>query len=175
MRHLRRGTSGRAQQGFSMVEMLLTAFILAIGIMGLTMLQVMALRGASGGRNLATAVQVGELVMDQIEMEGRLTWLNITATQYNPPKAINTTYINHLPLKDLPTFTIKGQVPITTATDPVDSKTFYTVTIAEANVRNAGSGKMGDFTIDVVFHDQADANNAQIDRHVVITRSILHG
>ena len=34
------------QRGFSLVEMLMTAFILAVGIMGLTLLQVMAIKGA---------------------------------------------------------------------------------------------------------------------------------
>ena len=37
MRAMRLKTS--AEQGFSLVEMLMTAFILAVGVMGLTMLQ----------------------------------------------------------------------------------------------------------------------------------------
>jgi len=80
----------KAQQGFTMVEMLMTAFILAVGIMGLSLLQVMSLKGARGGKSLSTAVQVGDAVMDRIEQEGRLTWLNVTANQYKVPAALTT-------------------------------------------------------------------------------------
>ncbi len=177
MRHLERRASAQAQAGFSMVEMLLTAFILAVGIMGLTMLQVMALRGARGGRSLGTAVQVGEMVMDQIEMEGRLSWLNITATQAAVPTALTTLqYINKVPLAVPQTFTIKGQVPVAGAPDPTDSTPFYTVVIAQNNVGAATSGVISDFTVNVNFSDQVNpATGLAIPRTVAITRRILHG
>ena len=47
-----------------MIEMLMTAFILAVGILGLTMLLVMSLKGSRGGRSLTTAVLVGDNVME---------------------------------------------------------------------------------------------------------------
>ena len=46
------------QAGFSMIEMLMTAFVLAIGLLGLCMLQAMSLRASRGSRSLETAVQV---------------------------------------------------------------------------------------------------------------------
>ncbi|MDR3682578.1 MAG: prepilin-type N-terminal cleavage/methylation domain-containing protein [Geothrix sp.] len=180
MRRLPRRTSAGAQRGFSMVEMLLTAFILAVGIMGLTMLQVMALRGARGGRSLGTAVQVGEMVMDQIEMEGRLSWLNITATQVAAPAALTTLkYINKVPLATPQTFTIKGEVPVASAPDPTDSTPFYTVVIAQNNVGGVPgttTGIISDFTVNVNFSDQVNpATGVAIPRVVTITRRILHG
>jgi prepilin-type N-terminal cleavage/methylation domain-containing protein len=177
MRYLRRRTSARAQQGFSMVEMLMTAFILAVGIMGLTMLQVMALKGARGGRSLGTAVQVGEMVMDQIEMEGRLSWLNLTATPLGAPTALATLqYINKLPLATAPTFTIKGEVPVAGAPDPTDATPFYTVAIAQTDLAAAGVGTISDFTVNVAFSDQVNpATGLAIPRTVTITRRILHG
>jgi prepilin-type N-terminal cleavage/methylation domain-containing protein len=191
MRYLRRRTSVRAQQGFSMVEMLMTAFILAVGIMGLTMLQIMALKGARGGRSLGTAVQVGEMVMDQIELEGRLSWLNITATQAAAPTALATLqYVGKVksaipatitigpPATPAPdaTFTIKGQVPVATAPDPSDSTPFYNVYIAQRDVGNAGTGIISDFTVNVSFADEVNqATSVAIPRTVVVTRRILHG
>jgi prepilin-type N-terminal cleavage/methylation domain-containing protein len=40
------------QAGFSMVEMLMAALILAIGILGVTMMQLMAIRATRGSKNL---------------------------------------------------------------------------------------------------------------------------
>jgi len=177
MRHTQRKAPIQAQRGFSMVEMLMTAFILAVGIMGLTLLQVMALKGARGGKSLGTAVQVGEMVMDQIELEGRLSWLNLTASQYAAPAALATLqYINKVPLAASQTFTIKGEVPVPTAPDPVDSTPFYTVVIAQNNVATAVTGTISDFTVNVQFSDQANpTTGVAIPRVVTITRRILHG
>jgi hypothetical protein len=167
-----------------MVEMLMTAFILAVGIMGLTLLQVMSLRGARGGRSLSTAVQVGEMVMDQIEMEGRLSWLNITASKFAAPAALTTLrYVNQVPAA-LPTatsapfatFTIKGEVPLAGAADPIDSTPFYNVAIGQTNNTGlAATGVSSDFVVQVQFSDQADPAGAKIYRYVTITRRILHG
>lgn len=177
MRHLRRSPSLSSQRGFSMVEMLLAAFILAVGIMGLTMLQIMSLKAARGGKSLGTAVQVGEMVMDQIEMEGRLSWLNLTDSQATAPAALTTlTYINKVPLATPQTFTIKGAVPVPGAPDPIDSTPFYTVVIAQNNVAAAGTGVISDFTVNVQFSDQVNATTGvAIPRVVTITRRILHG
>ncbi|HJV48092.1 MAG TPA: prepilin-type N-terminal cleavage/methylation domain-containing protein [Geothrix sp.] len=176
MRLHQKRTSVMGQRGFSMVEMLMTAFILAVGIMGLTLLQVMSLKGGRGAKSLTTGVQVGEMIMDQIEMEGRLSWLNITASQYTAPAALTGLhYIGKGNQTGLP-FTIKGQVPVANAPDPVDAATYYQVAVSEANVSAAGSGKMGDFTVDVLFSDQVNqTTGVAIPRHVVITRRILHG
>ena len=177
MRHRRRGSAIQAQRGFSMVEMLMTAFILAVGIMGLTLLQVMSLKGARGGKSLGTAVQVGEMIMDQIEMEGRLSWLNITASQAAAPAALTSLqYINKVPVTPSQTFNIKGEVPVTGTGDPTDATPFYTVVIAQNNIAAAGTGTISDFTVNVTFSDQVNpATGIAIPRKVTITRRILHG
>ncbi len=176
----------RAQSGFSMIEMLMTAFILAIGILGLSMLQIMSLKASRGSRSLTTAVQVGEGVMDQIEMEGRLSWLNSTDTQLKQasitPIAV-LQYVNHaLPVTNY--FDING-VATASAADP---KTFYTVvtdypgTPATANhiavppPADSGPMMMDDYSVTVNFADAVDpATQVPIPRTVNITRRILHG
>ncbi len=171
--------SGRnAQAGFSMIELLMTATILAIGILGLTMLQVMSLRGSRGSRSLTTAVQVGEAVMDQIEMEGRLSWLNITDSQYDPaaitPLA-SLMYVNQAgPVVN--TFNIKGQIPQPTSPDPMDKTPYFTVTTTRINPVAVTTGQMHDFVVTVDFVDSVVAStSAPIHRQAIFTRRVLHG
>lgn len=177
-----------AQSGFSMIEMLMTAFILAIGILGLSMLQIMSLKASRGGRSLTTAVQVGEGIMDQIEMEGRLSWLNSTDTQLKQasitPIAV-LQYVNHaLPVTNY--FDING----TATASAADPKTFYTVVtdhavppptappnhIAVPPPPDSGPMMMDDYIVTVNFVDAVDpVTHAPIPRAVNITRRILHG
>ncbi len=177
MRTLPRKPASQAQQGFSLVEMLMTAFILAVGVMGLTLLQVMSLKGARGGKSLSTAVQVAEAVMDRIELEGRLTWLNITDTQYTAPTAVNNLiFVNQAPLAAPLTFNLKGQVPIPASTDPAESNPFFAVTVAQADVAVVTTGRLTDFTVRVAFADATNpTTNVPITRTVILTRRVLHG
>lgn len=173
-RPLRRPRAG-GQSGFSMIEMLMAAFILAVGILGLTMLQVMSLRAARGSRSLTAAVQVADRVMDQVEMEGRLTWLNVTDTQYTVPTPLTgLTYIGVDSVTQ--TFTIKGLEPNPSAALPEDQVPFFTVTtVRSAPVAGAATGQMRDYTVQVNFVDTVDATNTAVTRSVTLTRRILHG
>lgn len=164
----------KAQSGFSMIEMLMAAFILAIGILGLTMLQVMSLRAASGSRNLSTAVQVAERIMDQIEMEGRLTWLNVTDAVGTNAGVGGLKYIGQ-ELKE-ETFTAKGQTPDSSAADAVDrDPVFFAVPTESDPVGDAVTGKMHDYTVTVRFVDHVTAASTPVERTVTITRRIIHG
>ncbi|MEI7614167.1 MAG: prepilin-type N-terminal cleavage/methylation domain-containing protein [Betaproteobacteria bacterium] len=167
----------RNQRGFSMVEMLMTAFILAVGIMGLTLLQVMALKGARGGSSLSTAIQVAEDVLDRVELEGRLTWLNISATQLTTAGALNNLqYVNKTALDAPLVFTIKGRAPDADAQDAVDSTAFYSVTMTRSNDTAVSVGMVSDFTVTVSFSDVVNpTNNQPIIRNVRLSRRVLHG
>jgi Tfp pilus assembly protein PilV len=160
-----------------MIEMLVTAFILGIGILGLTMLQAMTIRGARGGSSQTVAIEVAEMVMDQIEMEGRLSWLNLTASQLAVPAPMTTlTYIGHVPLAAPLNYTIKGQTPVANAPNPVDSATYYQVTISSADIGAAGNGTITNYTVLVKYSEQTSATTGlPVPRQVQITRSILHG
>ncbi len=179
MRYRRREPPTQTQRGFSLVEMLMTAFILAVGVMGLTLLQVMSLKGARGGKSLATGIQVGEAVMDQIEMEGRLSWLNITNGQYTVAGALNSLKFVDQPALTVPlTFNIKGTVPDPASTDPAISNPFFTVRVAQADVSplTAPTGKITDFTVTVTFSDTVNpSTHLPINRTVTLTRRVLHG
>ncbi|WP_005037361.1 prepilin-type N-terminal cleavage/methylation domain-containing protein [Holophaga foetida] len=162
------------QAGFSMVEMLMAAFILAIGLLGLAMLQTMSLRASRGGKSLHTAVQVAERVMDQIEMEGRLGWLNITDSNYSTPGTLSqlqfigkgtTVYLG---------FDAAG---VATTSAPVSSKpsAFFVAAASEGAAVTGSTGKYSDYTVTVTFADQTDASGSAITRTVTLTRRVLHG
>lgn len=166
-------TSGQA--GFSMVEMLMTAFILAIGILGLAMLQTMSMKASRGGRSLTTAVLVGEQLMDRVEMQGRLSWLNLTDTNASAPSLgdftpANLKYIALAgPFSDY--FDVNGNA-VPTKTDP---NKFFEVTTTRANSPLATNGAISDYTVQVQFTDQVDQASVPIVRTVTLTRRIIHG
>lgn len=190
-----RGDAQPSQAGFSMIEMLMTAFILAIGILGLSMLQVMSLRASRGSRSLTTAVQVGEAVMDQIEMEGRLSWLNITDTKHSPPTALaGLKYVNTvagsvlIPATPPDTFNIKGETPHASP-DPGDALTYFTVTtttipgnqesfpyLSPQTGLPVAIEQLDDFIVRVDFSDVVNpTTNVAVPRSATLFRRILHG
>jgi len=159
------------QAGFSMVEMLITAFILAFGILGLTMLQTMALRATRGSQNLGIAVQLAERVMDEVELEGRLTYLNATITAYTTPGALGgITYITNNAVDQYYNLdATSGQVvPVTTNV----AQALFHVNMAQTYV--AGTG-LSDVTVKVDFTENVNASNQKILRTATVTRRILHG
>jgi len=164
------------ERGFSMIEMLMTAFILAVGLLGLAMLQTMSLRAGRGGQSLTTAVHVAEAVLDQVELEGRMSWLN--RTQLNPLTAVNAlpspfylslakggTMLQH--------FNLHGNPPDTTSASPAVSQPFFkvvTTRVDDVGTAN-GVGQLSDYSVLVTFSDNANT----VPRQVVVTRRILHG
>lgn len=62
------------QAGFSLIELLVTALIFGIGLLGLAALQVSTMRSNSGGRSRFTATALAEGCMSAIQSEGSLTW-----------------------------------------------------------------------------------------------------
>lgn len=168
-----------SQGGFSMVEMLMTAFIMAIGILGLTALQVMSLKAGRGSRSLTTAVLVGEDVMDRAEMEGRLSWLNITDTNRAAPSLADIPSLRYVtipvgtPLVE--TFNSKGGVPNPASLDPAEQVPFFTVTTSRVPFAAAATGRLSDISVQIQFTDAVDQTNAPLVRTITLTRRIAHG
>jgi len=170
-----------AQAGFSMIEMLMTAFILAIGLLGLCMLQTMSLRTTRGSKTLATAVNVSEGVMDKVELEGRLSWLNLTYTNATAPTLGDLPNLRYITLAAntprVESYNIQGQLADPDSTDPLVRTPVFTVAttkLADVGVAD-GTGQMSNFRVVVTFTDNVDVNNAPVQRVVTLTRSITHG
>jgi len=141
-----------AQAGFSMIEMLITAFILAVGLLGLAMFQTMSLRASRGSRSVNTAVMVAEQIMDQAEMEGRLSWLNVTDSALTNGTLATLTNIKYLniaaPLTEY--FNSQGGPVDTTSADPALNTQFFTA------VRGRGGGQRHHRLRERLVHRQPD-------------------
>lgn len=166
------GRRSKGQSGFTIIEMLMTAFILSVGILGLSMLQVMSLKVSRGGRSLTSAVQVADHVLDQVEMEGRLTWLDLTDSQYTIPSTFTTLRYVRQAAPVLDTFDINGGIPAAPAA------VFYNVSTQRTDLPqpNAVTGQVHDFTVTVTFSDTTNpTTHLPINRTVSVTRRIVHG
>jgi len=175
MRNRVRARALAGQQGFSMIEMLMTSFILAIGLLGLCMLQTMSLRASRGNTSLATAVKVAEGVMDEVELQGRLSWLNISDSTYTgmAVPAANMNYINITAGQGLPA---NGQLQFNIQGDPVAGTGFFSVNVIHTDeVGTNGTGSLGDFNVVATFNDTATTGGVAVPRSVSITRRIAHG
>ncbi|MBI4911425.1 MAG: prepilin-type N-terminal cleavage/methylation domain-containing protein [Acidobacteria bacterium] len=174
-----------SQSGFSMVEMLMAAFILAVGILGLSMLQLMSMRAARGSRSLTTAVQIADHIMDRLELEGRLSYLTLTDTALAAPAAMGT--LNYITQPTVTRLFNKDGVDVASVPPPADVTPIFTVTttlVAGVNnipVRNAAGAQIGlmgfdDYQVVVRFEDELAAGTAtKVQRTVNLTRRILHG
>jgi prepilin-type N-terminal cleavage/methylation domain-containing protein len=174
------------EAGFSMIEMLMAAFILAIGLLGLAMLQTMSLRASSGSKNLTMAVQLAEQMMDQVELEGRLTYINATVgTSYTvanlpvlqnlqyfppgqPPVTIPSASPKYFNIDPLTGNVVAAAAPVSGGAQPI-----FTLSLAQTGVAGIG---LSDVTITVNFIDGYNPalNTPTITRTARITRRILH-
>lgn len=66
-------SAAKAQRGFSLVELLLTAFILSVGLLGLAALQASAMRGHLNSKTRDAAAYFGSSVLDRLKSDGQLT------------------------------------------------------------------------------------------------------
>ena len=167
------------QAGFSMIEMLMTSFILAVGLLGLAMFQTMALRATRGNRSINTAVLVANQILDQAEEEGRLTWLNLTDTQLTKPSNTNIASLKYLAIGDggklIEQFNSQGGPVNAASPDPSVNTNFFTVTTMPVAGGAATTGVTSVFTVEVQFNDNQASNNTPIQRQVYVSRSITHG
>ena len=171
--------SSAAQAGFSMVEMLMAAFIMAVGILGLSALQVMALKATRGSRSLSTAILVAEQVLDRAEMEGRLSWLNLTDRNATSPSLGDLsglryiTQVSGTPLVD--SFNSQGRPVVAASSDPLESETRYTASTTRIAATTAATGQLSEFTVQVTFQDEVNSSGAAVQRTVRLTRVVTHG
>lgn len=81
--------ASKSESGFSMVELLIVALILAIGLLGMTALQVMNLSQSSGGRARNSAAYIAQTSFELIEAEGRLS-----IAGFPPPTRVFTSAVS---------------------------------------------------------------------------------
>jgi hypothetical protein len=151
------------------------------------MLQAMSLKASRGSANAVTAALLAGQIMDRAEMEGRLSWLNITdANRANPGlgdlQGFGLKYITIKSGEKLEeAFDVRGGVVDPKAQDTPDASNlpFFKTTTRRAAVPAAGApgsvGQMSDITVRVEFSDSVGRDNKAATRTVSLARRIVHG
>lgn len=70
---MRRRSPISSPRGFSLIEFLMVAIILGIGLLGLAALTTTAMRGYSGSRTRDSAIALSSSVLDRLSVDGRLS------------------------------------------------------------------------------------------------------
>jgi type IV pilus modification protein PilV len=86
--YFRAASRAQLQRGFSLVELLLTAFILSIGLLGLAALQASAMRGHLGSKTRDAAAYFASSVLDRLKADGQVTAAQRLNNQAISPAAI---------------------------------------------------------------------------------------
>lgn len=168
-----------AQAGFTMVEFLIAAFIMAIGLLGLTALQILALRSTTTSRGMSTSVLVGDGVVERINTEARQSYLGMI---FSSAPTGGTRYLGKAPLAPgiKPTDPVPGGAVVdyfdfagTPLTSAVGA--YYTVS-TWVDSRTLGSGSTDVFVVRVEFNESPDpAKPGQFVKHAMnLIRTVVH-
>jgi len=147
------------QTGFSLVELLMAAFIMAIGLLGLGMLQAYAIRTSSSAKNMTMAVKIGERSLDAVAAEGRQRLLIIrTSTNPDPTQDLpaSTRYFAGTAVTEY--YTADG-----TNQTAKDGNTVFTVVItpaAAADYAEVSGLALRSYTATVTYNQAVDPKNA---------------
>ena len=173
------GHPGLGQAGFSMIEMMMTALILAIGILGLTALQAFTLTTNARSKGFNSAVEVAGHILENIESQARQRWLIKT----DDPLAVLPVYTpNYFAGANVTeNFTFNGHYPDPAALNLdgtpsyIDRANFFTAVTSSVPVQNvAGSGTITNYTVTVTFQE-AGPGGPPLTRTVAISRTVLYG
>ncbi len=170
------GTRVNRQAGFSMIEMLMTAFILAVGILGLTALQSVALTAATRSKGYNGAVAVAGHILESIESQARQRWLIITNDSTATLPAYAPDYFGAADITE--NFTFNGHYPdLSAAANSVNRVPFFTVvTHGDPDLHAvATSGAIRNYTVTVTFKEAGAAGQTAITRTVVLSKTVLYG
>ncbi len=164
----------RHQKGFSIIELLLVAFIMAVGLMGLTLLQTMALRTAFGSQQMTAALKLADRVMDGVAAEGRQRRL---MAQFGDT-GLSTLPKLYIKGADVPLcYTAKGELQLEAGLpmETPNTQTYFRVTVAPQPVSLTSvpglSGRT--FKVTVKWSEVLDAKTKKaVERTVVLDRLV---
>lgn len=111
------------QAGFSMVEMLLVAFIVAIGLLGLGALQIVSTAQSTSSRERGTANLIGHSTLDRIQAEGaisageRLTDDKVTSTGFTFIAPADLTTVHDSSAAETLYYNLRGDIVAANAPD----------------------------------------------------------
>lgn len=170
--NLPRPSRRRSQSGFSLVELLVAAFIMAVGLLGLAALETVALKSNTRSRSYNTAVLVANQVLDSVETQSRQS---LQTQTYGGTVTYGNNYFGAAPVVEQ--FTYKGAHPDTSATNAVDKTAYFTATTTSANAGTytGATGTLAVVTTVVTFQEASYQGGPLVTRTVTLTRTLNHG
>jgi Tfp pilus assembly protein PilV len=165
-----------------MVEFLMAAFILAIGLLGLATLQILALRSAGTSRGMTTSVLVADGITERIATEADQSYLGMIFSSAPTGK---TRYLGKAPVQAgvNPTAPVPDNAIVDyfdAAGTPLQTATgaFFTAFtwIDNQTPGNGSTGQTDVFRVRVVFNEAPNpANPGTFLTHAVnVTRTVIH-
>lgn len=162
----------RREAGFSLVELLVAAFIMAVGLLGLAALETVALKSNTRSRGYNTGVLVASQVLDSAEAQARQS-LQVQTNGGTVTYGID--YFANAPVVER--FTFKGARPDPAAVNAVDRNAYFTATTTSANAGNysGATGRLAVVTTVVTFQEALSQGSALVTRTITLSRNINHG
>ena len=161
----------RSESGFSLVELLVAAFIMAVGLLGLAALENVAIKSSARSRGYNTAVLVASRVLDAAETQSRQSQ---QVASYGGSVTYANDYFSGNPVVEQ--FTFKGQHPDATAAALIDKTPYFTATTSSANAGNYSGavGKLAIVTTVVTFQEASYQGGPTVTRTITLSRTINH-
>lgn len=155
------------ETGFSLVELLVTAFIMGVGLLGLAMLQTLSLRQNTGSRSLSTAILIAEGILDDAQARGRAARL-FSQQGTAIPAGLLTPFNG---AADIECNFAGRRLP-----DAQDGTAFFNVNVVPTVVAApvAQVGGLVDLAVTVTWAEGADADGTPRQRQVVLNRRISY-
>lgn len=156
----------RNASGFSVVEFLIVVFIFALGVLGLSLLQVMSIRGNHSGRQRSTAVYLASTVVERVQAEGQLSLAGFPPTRVFTASTVTDDAVN-----SFGTYDVHGN-PATGAT------AIYTVSWSRRAYRGGASSSvtglnLREFVVNVGWNEQ-DSQGSNIPKAISISRYVRY-
>lgn len=171
------------QSGFSLVELLVTSLIFAIGLLGLAALQVATLRSNSGGRNRVTATSLAEGCLSAIQAEGSMSWSfasgALGAASTFTGTRVFTGGAGAIAKTDFGYFDINGQPVVKGDPTQVFQVSWLRLAFTDATPQIAITNmNLSEFVVTVTWTDQAtaaDGTNLIGSNNLILSRLIRYG
>lgn len=162
--------------GFSMIEFLMTAVILGVGLLGLAALTTVAMRAYGGSRTRDTALTLSSSVMDHLALDGRIS-AQIRGEGGTPPTtalvanaAADTKYSYQDPATTWTDFDLQGQP---TQTNKVFTITWLLRTAKGVTPDPSSNSAVGEVVVNVKWEEVVKGATTQ-SRYVSTSRLIRY-